>query len=45
MGERLTDIFLQLFCEKNSDGTKNLRLKGCELYQRIKYNGNAIANC
>ncbi|CAH1954226.1 unnamed protein product [Acanthoscelides obtectus] len=27
--------FLRLFCEKNSDGTLNLRLKGRELYQRI----------
>ncbi|KAI4465838.1 leucine-rich repeat-containing protein 34 [Holotrichia oblita] len=36
MAKNLTDIFLQLFCEKNSDGTKNLRLKGRDLYQRIK---------
>ncbi|KAG5877515.1 hypothetical protein JTB14_011310 [Gonioctena quinquepunctata] len=27
--------FLKLFCEKNSDGTRHLRLKGNELYQRI----------
>ncbi|GJQ84961.1 hypothetical protein Trydic_g562 [Trypoxylus dichotomus] len=37
MGERLTDIFMLLFCEKNSDGTKSLRLKGRELYQRIHH--------
>lgn len=28
---------LQLFCEKNSDGTKHLRLKGKELQQRFGY--------
>ncbi|KAJ8938205.1 hypothetical protein NQ318_011701 [Aromia moschata] len=37
MSEKITDVFLQLFCEKNSDGTKHLRLKGNELYQRISY--------
>ncbi|KAJ8948924.1 hypothetical protein NQ314_008326 [Rhamnusium bicolor] len=35
MGDKLSDVFLQLFCEKNSDGTKHLRLKGKDLYQRI----------
>ncbi|KAK9869878.1 hypothetical protein WA026_003600 [Henosepilachna vigintioctopunctata] len=34
MGFELTDTYLLLFCEKNSDGTKHLRLKGKELYQR-----------
>ncbi|XP_022904365.2 leucine-rich repeat-containing protein 34-like [Onthophagus taurus] len=34
MENLLTPIFLQLFCEKNSDGTKSLRLKGRELDQR-----------
>ncbi|KAK5646258.1 hypothetical protein RI129_004722 [Pyrocoelia pectoralis] len=35
MGERLTEVFMQLFSEKNSDGTKNLVLKGKDLWQRI----------
>ncbi|KAJ8918337.1 hypothetical protein NQ315_008030 [Exocentrus adspersus] len=35
MGDKITDVFLQLFCEKNSDGTKHLRLKGKDLFQRI----------
>lgn len=36
-GFQFTDTFFLLFCEKNSDGTKHLRLKGRELYQRIGY--------
>ncbi|KAK4879463.1 hypothetical protein RN001_007609 [Aquatica leii] len=36
MGEKLTETFMQLFCEKNSDKTKYLRLKGKELQQRIR---------
>lgn len=32
----LTDTFFLLHCEKNSDGTKNLILKGNELQLRIK---------
>ncbi|KAJ8977929.1 hypothetical protein NQ317_002903 [Molorchus minor] len=36
MSERITDIFLQLFLEKNSDGTKHLRLKGNELLSENK---------
>ncbi|KAB0798060.1 hypothetical protein PPYR_09053 [Photinus pyralis] len=35
MGERLTEVFMQLFSEKNSDGTRNLVLKGKDLWQRI----------
>lgn len=35
MGDRLTENFLLLFCEKNSDGTKNLVLKGKDMFQRI----------
>lgn len=35
MGERINEDFLSLFCEKNSDGTKHLRLKGKELAMRI----------
>lgn len=36
MGERLTDTFMLLFCEKNSDGTKNLVMKGKDIWQRIQ---------
>ncbi|CAH1117752.1 unnamed protein product [Phaedon cochleariae] len=35
MAHKFNEDFLNLFCEKNSDGTKNLRLKGNELQQRI----------
>ncbi|XP_044751723.1 leucine-rich repeat-containing protein 34-like [Coccinella septempunctata] len=34
-GFKFTETFFLLFCEKNSDGTRHLRLKGKELYQRI----------
>lgn len=34
-GFKFTEDFFLLFCEKNSDGTKHLRLRGKELYQRI----------
>ncbi|KAL3280757.1 hypothetical protein HHI36_003992 [Cryptolaemus montrouzieri] len=34
MGFKLTDTYFLLFCEKNSDGTKHLRLKGKDLYRR-----------
>ncbi|XP_018332731.1 leucine-rich repeat-containing protein 34-like [Agrilus planipennis] len=33
-GEKLTELFMLLFCEKNSDGTRVLRLKGRDLFQR-----------
>lgn len=36
MGSRLTETFMLLFCEKNSDGTKNLVMRGNEISQRIK---------
>lgn len=33
--KKVDNLFFQLFCEKNSDGTKHLRLRGRELYQRF----------
>ncbi|XP_050300749.1 leucine-rich repeat-containing protein 34-like isoform X2 [Anthonomus grandis grandis] len=33
--KKVDDLFFLLFCEKNSDGTKHLRLKGKELFQRF----------
>ncbi|CAG9771068.1 unnamed protein product [Ceutorhynchus assimilis] len=33
--KKVDDLYFQLFCEKNSDGTKHLRLRGKELYQRF----------
>ncbi|XP_030753299.1 ribonuclease inhibitor-like [Sitophilus oryzae] len=33
--KRIDEVFFLLFCEKNSDGTKHLRLLGRELYQRV----------
>ncbi|XP_076273168.1 uncharacterized protein LOC143204505 [Rhynchophorus ferrugineus] len=38
--KKVDDVFFQLFCEKNSDGTKHLRLRGKELYQRFGYRLN-----
>ncbi|XP_050298252.1 leucine-rich repeat-containing protein 34-like [Anthonomus grandis grandis] len=35
--KKVDDVFFQLFCEKNSDGTKHLRLRGKELYQRFGF--------
>ncbi|XP_050503793.1 leucine-rich repeat-containing protein 34-like [Diabrotica virgifera virgifera] len=36
MGDKLlNEDFLRLFCEKNSDGTMHLRLRGRELFQRF----------
>ncbi|XP_017785358.1 PREDICTED: leucine-rich repeat-containing protein 34-like [Nicrophorus vespilloides] len=38
MSEKLGNFdYLSIFCEKNSDGTKNLRLKGNELVRRLNY--------
>ncbi|XP_056629845.1 leucine-rich repeat-containing protein 34-like [Diorhabda sublineata] len=41
MGDKLlNEDFIRLFCQKNSDGTMHLRLKGNELYQRFGYVNN-----
>ncbi|KAL1505680.1 hypothetical protein ABEB36_005186 [Hypothenemus hampei] len=39
--KKIDELFFLLFCEKNSDGTKHLRLQGRELYQRIGKRLNA----
>ncbi|XP_060531955.1 leucine-rich repeat-containing protein 34-like isoform X1 [Cylas formicarius] len=33
--KKLDDVLFSLYCEKNSDGTRHLRLRGRELFQRI----------